>query len=163
MAELLGIGITHYPPLLGKPDSYANLLRLVLNSHLIPDDMKDPHAWPEEMQRDWENERECAAEHQRRHREALQQVRDAIDDFAPDAVVIFGDDQFENFKQNIIPPFNVYCMDSFHSSPFGILEALGGEKNIWELPNDHSYSIPGAGKLGRQLADHIISRDFPIA
>lgn len=163
MAELLGIGITHYPPLLGAPESYANLLRLVLRSHLIPDEKKNPQAWPTEMRQDWDNEQACAIEHQRRHREALQQVRDIIDDFDPDGIVIFGDDQYENFKQNIIPPFNIYCMDSFLSHPFGMLDALGGGENIWGLPNDYSYNITGDGQLGRQLADLIISRDFPIA
>ena len=35
MAELLGVGITHYPPLLGQPASYANLLRMVLGRQLV--------------------------------------------------------------------------------------------------------------------------------
>ena len=50
MAEILGVGITHYPPLLGEPDNYANLQRMVLTSHLVPDAMKDPAAWPQGMQ-----------------------------------------------------------------------------------------------------------------
>jgi len=163
MAEILGVGITHYPPLLGEPGSYANLLRMVLNSHLIPDAKKDPRAWPDGMRTEWENELECATAHQDRHRRALQRVREAIDDFEPDAVIVFGDDQYENFKENVIPPFNMYCMDAFPSKPFAMLKALGDSNNIWNVPSDYEYEIPGAGHLARELAHGIISADCPIA
>ena len=147
MAEILGVGITHYPPLLGEPDSYANLLRLVLNSPHIPPEMKQQQSWPDGMVDEWNDEHEIAVQHQQRHREALQTVRQAIDDFAPDAVIIFGDDQYENFKEDVIPPFNVYCMDSFPSKPFAMLDALGGGTNIWNVDNSHTYDIPGAGHI----------------
>ncbi len=163
MAELLGVGITHYPPLLGEPGAYTNLLRAILNSPHIPDEMKQPESWPQEMQREWLDERVHASQHQQRHRQALKKVRQAIDDFAPDAVIIFGDDQYENFKEDVIPPFNVYCMDAFPSKPFAMLDALGGGENIWNVDNGHSYDVPGAGRLARQLAHEVISRDCPVA
>jgi hypothetical protein len=163
MAEILGVGITHYPPLLGRPDSYANLLRMVCTSHLVPDALKDPGAWPEGMRDEWENEHACAMAHQQRHRDALATVRAAIDDFRPDAVIVFGDDQYENFKENVIPPFNVYCMDAFASRPFAMLKALGDERNIWDVPADYEYDIPGAGRIARELTDAIIANDCPVA
>ena len=163
MAEILGIGITHYPPLLGEPGAYANLLRLVLNSPHIPEEMKQPESWPHEMQQEWHDEVACASQHQHRHRHAFRQVRQAIDDFAPDAVIIFGDDQYENFNENIIPPFNIYCMDRFPARPFAMLSALKGGENIWNVDSEYTYDVPGAGELARQLADGIISRDCPIA
>ena len=106
---------------------------------------------------------EGALEHQRRHKAALAHIRQAIDEFNPDAIIIFGDDQYENFKQNVIPPFNIYCMDSFPSSPFKMLGALGNTTNIWGVDHEHSYKVPGDGQLARTLADRIISRDFPVA
>lgn len=163
MAEILGVGITHYPPLLGEPGSYANLLRMVLRSHLIPDPVKDPASWPEGMQAEWHNEAACAAEHQQRHRDALRQVREAIDAFQPDAVIIFGDDQYENFKEDVIPPFNMYCMDTFPAQPFGMLKALAGGSNIWDVTTEHHFDVPGAGRLAREIADGIINGDCPIA
>ena len=163
MAEILGVGITHYPPLLGEPGSYANLLRMVLRSHLVPERMKAPESWPEGMQMEWRNEAVCAADHQARHRAALQQVRAAIDDFRPDAVIIFGDDQYENFKEDVIPPFNVYCMDAFPTQPFAMLKALGAAANIWNVAPDHHFDVPGAGRLARGIVDGVISRDCPIA
>jgi hypothetical protein len=160
MAEILGVGITHYPPLLGEPETYANLLRMVLNSHLIPKEMKDPGAWPQEMQAQLANELDAAQEHQTRHKNAFAEVRRAIDEFQPDAVIIFGDDQYENFKENIIPPFNMYCMDNFATAPFDFLK---GAPNIWGAPADHSFNVPGAGKLGIELADAMIGENSPLA
>lgn len=163
MAEILGVGITHYPPLLGEPGNYANLLRMVLRSHLIPDGQKQPEAWPEGMQAEWNDEGACAEAHQSRHRAALREVRQAIDDFRPDAVIIFGDDQYENFREDVIPPFNMYCMDGFPAQPFAGMKALGGGNNIWGVPGEHSFDVPGAGRVARELADAVIGRDRPIA
>ncbi len=163
MAELLGVGITHYPPLLGQPASYANLLRMVLGSHLIPELMKSPSAWPSAMQAEWHNELECAVIHQARHKAALAQVRTAIDDFKPDAVFVFGDDQYENFKEDVIPPFNMYCMDRLPSRPFTMQKRLGAGGNIWGVDPEYAYDIPGAGRLAREVAHAMISADCPIA
>ncbi len=160
MAEILGVGITHYPPLLGAPETYANLLRMVLTSPHIPAEMKDPAAWPEDMRAQWEDEKDAAQEHQARHRAAFASVRKAIDDFAPDAVIIFGDDQYENFKENVVPAFNMYCMDAFPTAPFGFLK---GAPNLWKAPPDHQFEIPGAGKLARELASAVIEAHVPLA
>jgi len=160
MAEILGVGITHYPPLLGYPDTYANLLRAIMTSHLIPEEMKQPSNWPEGMQKEWEDESAQAHIHQERHKKALKEVRKAIDDFAPDTIIIFGDDQYENFKEDIIPPFNMYCMDEFPAQPFTFVNS---NQNIWGVEPEDTFTIPGAGKLARTLADRVISSHFPIA
>ena len=118
MGEILSVGITHYPSLLGPPDRYANLLRRCLESPLIPDEMKQPSSWPAPMQDEWNNELERATVYQERLSGAFKTVRKAIDDFKPDAVVIFGDDQYENFREDIIPPFNIFAYDEFTSQPF---------------------------------------------
>lgn len=163
MAEILGVGITHYPPLLGDPAAYANILRMVLRSRLVPTDQKDPTRWPQAMQEEWHNETACAAEHQQRHVHAFREIRKAIDAFQPDAVIIFGDDQYENFKEDVIPPFNMYCMDAFPAQPFGAIAALGGKSNIWGVPGNYEFEVPGAGRLARELVDGVIGRDCPIA
>lgn len=163
MSEILGVGITHYPPLLGQPATYANLLRAILRSPHIPDAQKEPSSWPDAMQAQWNDEVAEAEEHQRRHIDALRVVREAIDAFNPDAVIIFGDDQYENFKEDVIPPFNMYCMDGFVSKPFGMIRPPAHESNIWGVEPDFDYELPGAGRLARRLADAIISNDCPIA
>ena len=98
MGEILGVGITHYPPLINQPETYANLVRRVTKSPLVPSQMKNPENWPEAMQKEYANEKALAGQHQERMIEAFRQVRRAIDDFGPDAIIIFGDDQYENFR-----------------------------------------------------------------
>lgn len=44
MGDILGIGITHYPPLLSKPETYANLMRIILNSPMVPPEMRQPES-----------------------------------------------------------------------------------------------------------------------
>src|SRR5882672_7805871 len=139
MAEILGVGVTHYPPMLGKPEGYANLMRMILRSPRIAAAKKEPSSWPEAMQDEWAHEVERAREHQDRHRAAFGRVRKEIDEFAPDAVIMFGDDQYENFKEDIIPPFNVFCMDRFKARPFMNADNIWGADAITEL------SVPGAG------------------
>ena len=160
MGEVLGIGLTHYPgPMWGKPqgDAWTQQIRRILTSKKVPEHMKDPKNWPQEMQHDWDNALELAVEHWEDHRDGFKQVRAAIDEFQPDAVIIFGDDQYENFKEDIIPPFNVYCADAFPSQPFH-----NHNDNLWGVDPETTVDYPGAGFLGRDIANGLIERDFPM-
>ncbi len=159
MGEILGIGITHYPPLLGSPDEFANILRAVLKSPVIPDEVKDPKSWPAAMQDEYEHEHERAVVHQEQCRKAFLRVRKAIDDFNPDAVVIFGDDQYENFKEDGLPPFNVYAIDEFHSQPFHNRKS----NSIWDDPPDATVHHRGHKELARHIATELIERDMPVS
>ena len=66
MGEFLGVGITHYPPLMNQPEYYANLVRRVANSPLVPSEMKNPENWTEAMQEEYSNEKALAEQHQER-------------------------------------------------------------------------------------------------
>ena len=157
MAEILAAGVTHYPPMLGTPETYANLLRAILRSPKIPAEKKDPSRWPAAMQDEWQHELERAREHRDRHRAAFARVRAEIDAFAPDAVILFGDDQYENFKEDVIPPFNVFCMDTFRARPFM------NSENIWGADASTDLAFPGAGRLARELVNDLVEADHPIA
>jgi hypothetical protein len=161
MGETLGIGMTHYPgPMWGKPqgNTWTQQIRKVLTSRQVPEHMKDPKNWPSAMQDEWEHELERAVVHWEEHRAGFQKVRQAIDDFNPDAVIIFGDDQYENFKEDLIPPFNVYCADEFPCQPF----YRHTKDNLWGVEPETVFNVPGAGMLGREIANGLIERDFPI-
>ncbi|MFQ6030533.1 MAG: extradiol ring-cleavage dioxygenase, partial [Dehalococcoidia bacterium] len=66
MGEILGVGITHYPPLLDKSDGDAGLVRLVAKSPMVPEEMKNPENWPEAMQKEYANEKALTIEHRER-------------------------------------------------------------------------------------------------
>jgi hypothetical protein len=104
MGEILGVGVTHYPPLVHADESMAALLKYFFHSPRISEQYKRPANWPEAMRQEWgEDEGRSAAT---RHREALvtefRKARQEIDAFAPDFIVIWGDDQYENFKEDVI-------------------------------------------------------------
>jgi hypothetical protein len=111
MAEVLGVGVSHYPPFSGRDADMAGILRGRLADPDIPASAKDPAGWPSAMQDEWGTDGGIAAA--TRHRSAmlngLRRVRRAIDDFKPDVVVIWGDDQYENFREDMVPAFCVHA------------------------------------------------------
>src|SRR5690349_6448861 len=100
MGEILGIGVTHYPGLIQPDPQMAGLLNRTLNSDQVPEDMKTPARWPEPMRKEWSDPLAAASEHRRRLVDGCRKAREALDAFAPDFVVIFGDDQYENFRED---------------------------------------------------------------
>jgi hypothetical protein len=151
MGEILGVGATHYPPGL-LPDEYKPwpLVRMLQNDSPIPPHMKDPANWPEPMRLEW-GEDEGITSH-KKHRErvfkAFRQIREEIDAFKPDFILIWGDDQYENFKEDIIPPFCVLAYEKLEFQPF---QRLRGRPNIWGEAADKVFTGPGHQEAGRFL------------
>ena len=126
MGDILGAGSTHYPPLISPDEDRAfPLTRTLKNNDKIPEKMKSPTSWPEPMRIEYGEDEglKSAAEHRARLVKGFRQVRAAIDDFSPDIVLIWGDDQYENFREDIIPPFCVLAYDEFESQPIPIAMA----------------------------------------
>ena len=71
-------------------------------------------------------------------------LRKRLDDFRPDLVVIFGDDQYENFVEDIVPPFCVYILGEMASRPFDIpAAAILKHPNFWNEPKDKVFHHRG--------------------
>lgn len=168
MAEVLGLGISHYP-LLGARDSMMSVvLQNTLRDPDIPDDVKDPASWPAKMRDEWGADQgvAAAAEHRRRMLEGLRHARAALDDFAPDFVIIWGDDQYENFKEDIIPPFCVGAYDDLVVQPW--LQSkdsavVKGRENVWDEPAETSFLIRGAREQAKHLTSSLIRSGFDIS
>src|SRR5262249_29985261 len=109
MGEILGLGMTHYPPLTGRDEHMADILRRVLNDPGLPERYRDPSGWPAAMRREYGEDggTASAAEHRETLVRQFRQARKTLDDFRPDVVIIWGDDQPENFVRDLIPPFRV--------------------------------------------------------
>lgn len=159
MAEILGVGVTHFPPLLGPPENLARTLDMVRASPLVGD-MADPRKWPAPMQEELRSKDELAVVHQQRARKGFLAVREAIDAFHPDVVVMFGDDQYENFKEGLVPPIAVYCQDEFESSPFAVALAKG---NSWGKDGSFRLTYPGAGQTAIRIVNDLGDLGFPPA
>ena len=120
MGDVLGIGLTHYPPLCGIDDDMSAVLRRRLQDPNVPAGEKDPRAWPVLMRREWgDDEGRSAA---KLHREALlaglERCRAEIDAFVPDLIVMWGDDQYENFREDVIPPYAILAYPDLVARPW---------------------------------------------
>jgi len=116
MAEILGIGCPHGPHMRFTDETMTNCyFRINLRNAKTPAALRDPKNWPMKMRAEWGNDEGVSAA--RRHREEVisgfRAARQALDQFNPDFVLMFGDDQYENFKEDILPPFCVYAFDEF--------------------------------------------------
>jgi hypothetical protein len=160
----IGLGMTHYPMLLTTDELMAVLLAGTLTDPDIPDKAKDPAGWPDSMRAEWSDDQGAAAA--ARHREALveglSRVRAALDEFEPDIVVVWGDDQYENFREEIIPPFCVLAYDDLEVAPFGMI-AQRHLPNAWGAPDDALITIHGDAAAARTLTDALIEDGFDTA
>jgi hypothetical protein len=170
MAEVLCVGVTHYPKLSGLDENMADTLRWTLQDPDIPEERKDPANWPEAMQVEWNDPIAAAQRHRAALVDGFRNVRRAIDEFAPDVIVIWGDDQYENFREDVIPPVCVLAYDEFDSTPWrprarhGAAPAgTGGKANIWDEPADHVIHVEGHRTAAKHFTTALLSRDFDMS
>lgn len=165
MGEILGLGVTHYPGLVAQDQNMTAILRQVLADPGLPERYRDPASWPEPLRREYgDDEGKAAAT---AHRAALvhhlRVARRALDDFRPDIVLIWGDDQYENFKEDIIPPFCVLAYEQAEVRPWGQLARFGLGSNAWGEREDKTFRIPMHREAGKYLARRLLEREIDVA
>jgi hypothetical protein len=163
MGEILGIGATHYPPGIA-PDEYKPwpLVNMLKTDPRIPAHLKDPANWPEPMRKEWGNDEGITAHkaHRARVFNAFRTIREELDAFNPDFILIWGDDQYENFREDIIPPFCVLAYDQLSFQPF---QRRRGRPNIWGEPDDKTFTSPGHRTAGRFLTTRLLEEGIDMA
>lgn len=167
-AELFLAGVTHYPPLSGTDENMAGLLEWTLGDPAIPVDEADPANWPPLARDEWGTDRGAtgAAAHRAALVAGLRTVRAALDEFEPDVVVIWGDDQHENFHEDLIPPYAVLAYDDLTLSPWRDVRAssdMVGKPNVWNEPADWTLEFRGAPDTARWLVEQLLGADFDVA
>jgi Catalytic LigB subunit of aromatic ring-opening dioxygenase len=160
----LGIGMTHYPMLAGTDSHMADLLRWTLADPGIPESQKSPDAWPALMREEWGSDEGLAAAALHRHvlREDLARCRAALDEFAPDVVIVWGDDQYENFREEVVPPFCILAYPDTEVLPFEHMNELG-IPNAWGMPDKRTITIKSDVSRARDLANDLLVADFDVA
>jgi hypothetical protein len=157
MAEILPVGITHYPPLAGSDETMSWILKRMLQNPRLPENLRHAESWPEAMRAEWSNDEGLAAARQHRERlvQSLRRTRAQIDAFRPDFIVIWGDDQYENFREDVVPPYCIYAHGSFEFRP--------PPHNIWREPMDQRFHVRGYVEAAKQLATGLIEAGFDAA
>ena len=161
MADLLLLGMTHYPLLATTDDMMAALLRNTLKDPLIPVDAANSANWSPAMQAEWRNDeaRTSAAGHRAALRAGFEEARVALEEFQPDAILVWGDDQYENFREDIIPPYALLAYDDIDCHPW--------EKypwpNVWDEPKDKTFRVKGRPDIARWLAEKLLDDGVDVA
>ena len=164
MGEIQLLGMTHYPPFGWTDEHMSSIAHAILSDPAIPDDVKDPAGWPDEMRKEWGDDggRSSAPHHRANLVAGLDRVRSALDEFDPDVLVVWGDDQYENFREDLIPAISVLAYSDRrvfpHRGEFG-----GKYPNYWGEPDDTSILIKGMPDVARDLATGLLGDGFDIA
>jgi hypothetical protein len=164
MADILGLGVTHYPPLAGPDEDMAWILRQTLRDPALPEALRRPEGWPAPMRAEWGDDAGLGAA--RRHRADLRrwfaEARRRLDAFGPDLVLIWGDDQYENFREDLIPAFCVLAYEAFEHRPW----AEGrwrARPNVWGEPAETCFAYKGHPEAGKVLAAGLLEQGFDVA
>jgi hypothetical protein len=176
VGEILGLGMSHgmgISPPAPRSGMYRHLERPD-----IPDSAKDPANWPEGLRKELGDDEGKTANVNHRNAFGVQakKLRERLDAFKPDFVLIWADDQYENFKEDIIPAFCVQAFDDMEVKPFSrygdrltpqAAEAQfagqGNPNNLWGWPIDKTMTIKSGRSLGKYLAKGLIDEKIDIA
>ena len=161
MGEILGLGCTHYPGLLLPDERLPNGFHHLLTAPNVPESAKDRANWPDPLLAELGNDRGVAAgrRYGARMADGFRAVRVSLEAFDPDFVLIFGDDQYENFREDIIPAFCVMGLDQ----DFSIQPWAGGKANRWNEPADREMKLHGQRDVAKFLARALIDRGIDMS
>lgn len=157
MADILALGISHYPPLSGHDERMAAILQRMLQNPDLPPHLRTPEGWPEGMRKEWGKDQgtTSAAAHRAALVGWMERTRAALDAFQPDFVLLWGDDQYENFREDIVPPYCIYAHESFEFS--------APAHNVWNEPADKKFHHAGNVAAAKYLAGGLIDAGFDTA
>jgi hypothetical protein len=167
MSEILGVGLSHFPGPIVPADKWPRMLKRNVDvGRIAPELFADKSKWPRQMIEEWADDEGVGAalEHERRLKAGYRALRKEIDSFKPDLVLIWGDDQYENFRSDCIPAFCINIFDEVISRPFG---GAGGvfqtKENAWGIPADTPMPVRGHREAANALCSHLLRHDFDLS
>src|ERR1700745_1409470 len=151
MAEILGLGCTHRPVMLRRDEDWTVMMRASLDDPDMPAEMKDPSRWPPQLREELGDDFGATSAGMARQvfRRHFAEARRALDDFKPDGIIMFGDDQDEIFKEDIVPPFAVLAYEDRDIQPW---KHRRSSYNPWNEPADKTFRLRGHRQAGKYLA-----------
>lgn len=164
MGEVLGLGMSHFPGFIQADSEMTLRIKLALKGDRLPAPLRDPANWPPQMRAEWGDDEglSFAGKHRARFLDQVRRLRAALDDFKPDVVLIFGDDQNEEFR-DIVPPFCIYLSEQFESRPFMQVRGQGTKPNVWNEPPDKTFVTKGHPEAARHLLGELLAQGFDVA
>jgi hypothetical protein len=161
MGQILGLGITHYPNLSMQGNMCLRIQKCLADPRL-PEKFRAPEHWHPTMREQWGNDQ--GQSHSDQHRQELidrfRKARAELDAFKPDFVLIWGDDQYENFLEDCVPPFSILAYDSVQFQPW---KGYRRGRNVWNEPEDQTFTVTGHRAGGKYLATALLKEGIDVA
>ncbi|HEX8966343.1 MAG TPA: hypothetical protein VF937_00585 [Chloroflexota bacterium] len=148
MAEVvLGIGHSHTPQISVDPEEWPNLGRTEQRSPHVPNDLEA------QLQVD------CFREKHARVQGAIRQLGQLLRSTPVDAIVIFGDDQHEQFNDDNMPAVAIYHGEQVEVRP----RAPRSNSNFPTLHLEATASVyPNSVNLAQHLIASLTEQEFEI-
>src|SRR5271155_1007616 len=161
MAEILGLGVTHWPTLCLPNEGLTGVFKRTLEAPNVAPERKDPANWPKELLAELGNDDGLGAANRcgERFGNDFRAIRKILDDFNPDFVLIWGDDQYENFKEDIIPPFCVLAYDEMAAKPWQEYRSA----NVWNEPKDKTFVYEGHPAGAKFITSGMLESGFDVS
>jgi hypothetical protein len=93
-------------------------------------------------------------------------VRCALDAFQPDLVLIWGDDEYKNFREDVILAFTVCAYEDLDLHPWRLVQGssmMAGKPNAWREGPDKRDCMRGRRAVARYLMTSLIDQGFDVA
>ncbi len=143
MAEIVGcLAMSHAPQLMLDPDQWH-----LLNTRDWDPLPERPELKLETNEDRWRKWQKC--------QDAIAQLRDKLAELNPDTVVLVGDDQHENFREQGMPPFTVFMGEE--------AEASISLRYLDEKLSDNRTCYRVDSSLARWLVDQLMEEGFDPA
>jgi len=167
MADILGLGLSHFPGPVVPVEHWPRMLERNMKVGRIPEPVFAAQSeWPGPMRDEWGDDDGLAAAHihWRRLKAGFADLRRELDAFAPDFVLIWGDDQYENFRLDCVPAFCVYIFDQIMTRPLkGAGRPFLTDQNAWGLPADTEIPVTGHHQAAHTLCSALLNERFDLA
>jgi len=164
MGRILGLGVTHYPGLAYK-GNLSSRINMLLSDPELPERLRDPANWPAPMREQWSTDQGLA--HSNEQRQAMidefRRAREELDAFKPDVVVLWGDDQYENYEEDCVPAFSVLAYEQIDIHPWDAEHSRRGGTNSWDEPSETTIKVTGHRAAGKFIASSLLHDGFDIA
>lgn len=161
MGQVLGLGITHYPSLSIK-GNMCQRIQKCLDDPVLPEKFRDKDNWHPTMRAQWGEDQGQA--HSDKHRQDMidqfRKSRTELDRFNPDFILLWGDDQYENFREDCVPPFSVLAYESVDFQPW---KGNRRGRNAWDEPDEQTFTVKGHRTAGKYLASALLREGIDVA
>lgn len=159
MAEILGLGTTDQPYMRMIDPLLSNPLKGAMRSERIRPELKDPANWPAPMRAQWGNDEGVtgAAAARAEQVEQYRKLRQVLDEFQPDFILIWSKDARESLKDFAIPQYWIQAHESVDFKPY---TSLGRKENIFGEDGDKVVTLKGHPQGARYLVRGLAEAGF---